>query len=92
MAIPSLTFNILLLLTYAVLPEEKSHRHYLSIGLTCSLVILSIAFIIPLGTKPNFCFDTITPHNMRSDVGCAFTGALLEIGAMGTVVWSQLFP
>lgn len=89
--IASLVCNALLLLTYLVLPEEKSHRHYLSIGLTVSVVLLSIAFIIPLGTKPEMCADDITPDNMHSDTSCAWTGALLQVGAMGTVVWST-FP
>ena len=71
-----------------MLPEEKSHRHYLSIGLTVSLMVLSVAFIIPLGTKPDQCFDEITPDNMRSDMSCAWTGALFAVGFMGAVVWS----
>ncbi|KAK3069860.1 hypothetical protein LTR53_011470 [Teratosphaeriaceae sp. CCFEE 6253] len=87
-----LTFvlNALLLLTYVVLPEEKSHRHYLSIGLTISLMILSLAFIIPLGTKPDQCFDTITPDDMKTDQSCAWTGALFAVGFMGAVVWILL--
>lgn len=88
--IASLVCNVLLLLTYLVLPEEKSHRHYLSIGLTVSLILLSIAFVIPLGTKPDMCFDTLTPDNMYTDTGCAWTGALLLAGAMGAIVWSTL--
>lgn len=83
--------NVLLLLTYAALPEEKSHRHYLSIGLTVSLILLSLAFIIPLGTKPELCHNGFTPNNMYTDVGCAWTGALLLVGAMGAVVWSKHF-
>lgn len=88
--IASLVCNVLLLLTYLVLPEEKSHRHYLSIGLTVSLILLSIAFVIPLGTQPDMCFDTLTPDNMYTDTGCAWTGALLLAGAMGAIVWSTL--
>ncbi|KAI7672808.1 hypothetical protein KC322_g15838, partial [Hortaea werneckii] len=88
--IASLVCNVLLLLTYLVLPEEKSHRHYLSIGLTVSLIVLSIAFVIPLGTKPDMCFDTLTPDNMYTDTGCAWTGALLLAGAMGAIVWILL--
>ncbi|KAK3635706.1 hypothetical protein LTR56_014582 [Elasticomyces elasticus] len=87
-----LTFvlNILLLLTYIVLPEEKSHRHYLSVGLTVSLILLSIAFIIPISTKPDQCFNEITPDSMHSDLSCAWTGALFSVGFMGAVVWILL--
>jgi len=84
-----LILNSVLLLTYIVLPEEKSHRHYLSIGLTLSLILLSIAFIIPLGTKPDECFNEITPDNMHTDMSCAWTGALFSLGFMGAVVWSK---
>ena len=87
-SIASFVANILLLLTFLVLPEEKSHRHYLSIGVTVSLLLLSLAFIIPMGTKPDLCYNDITPNNMYTDVGCGFTGALLLVGAMGAVVWS----
>ncbi|KAK5133052.1 hypothetical protein LTR08_008257 [Meristemomyces frigidus] len=89
-SVASFVVNILLLLTFLVLPEEKSHRHYLSIGVTVSLLMLSLAFIIPLGTKPELCHNDITPNNMYTDVGCAFTGALLLAGAMGAVVWILL--
>jgi len=85
----TLILNSMLLLTYVVLPEEKSHRHYLSIGLTLSLILLSIAFIIPLGTKPDECFNEITPDNMHTDMSCAWTGALFSLGFMGAVVWSE---
>ncbi|KAK0250064.1 hypothetical protein B0A54_01812 [Friedmanniomyces endolithicus] len=86
----TLILNSILLLTYVVLPEEKSHRHYLSIGLTLSLILLSIAFIIPLGTKPDECFNEITPDNMHTDMSCAWTGALFSLGFMGAVVWILL--
>lgn len=80
--------NCLLLLTYLVLPEEQSHRHYLSIGLTGSLLLMNLAFVIPIGTKPDICLNAITPNNMYSDMSCAWTGALLLSGAMGLVIWS----
>lgn len=88
-SIVSLIFNIFLLLTFIVLPRDKSHRHYLSIGLTASLILIAIAFVIPLGTKPDFCHNDITPNNMRTDASCAATGVFLELGAMGAVVWSM---
>ncbi|KAK4542422.1 hypothetical protein LTR36_006879 [Oleoguttula mirabilis] len=89
-SIVSFVCNILLLLTFLVLAEEQSHRHYLSVGVTVSLLMLSLAFIIPLGTKPELCHNDITPNNMYTDVGCAWTGALLLAGAMGAVVWILL--
>lgn len=37
----SLFCNAFMLLSFAVLPPEKSHRHYLSIGLCVSLILLN---------------------------------------------------
>ncbi|KAH9825852.1 7 transmembrane receptor (Secretin family) [Teratosphaeria destructans] len=79
--------NALLLLTFIILPEDKAHRHYLSIGLTVSLLMLSLAFVIPLSTDPHMCYNEITPDNQDTDTGCAWTGALLLAGAMGVCVW-----
>lgn len=81
--------NGLLLLTFIVLPEDKSHRHYMSVGLTVSLIMIAMAFVIPLGTQPDFCYNDITPNNLHTDLSCGFTGALVEAGAMGVVVWSR---
>lgn len=79
-----------LLLTFAVLQKHQTHRSYLSVGLVISMIMLALAFIIPLGVAPEKCFDGVTPNNMQTDATCAWTGALLEAGAMGIVVWSEM--
>lgn len=89
-SIISLVLNTFLLVTFIVLPREKSHRYYLSIGLTASLILIAIAFVIPLGTNTDFCHNAITPHNLKTDASCGATGVILELGAMGAVVWSGL--
>lgn len=53
---------------------------------------MAIAFIIPLGTKPELCYDAITPHNEKTQASCAATGVLVELGGMGAVVWSMIKP
>ena len=88
-SIMSLICNTFLLLTFLIIPQENSHRHYLSTGLTVSLNAIAVAFIIPLGTDPDFCYNAITPNNLHTDLSCAFTGVLVEAGAMGAVVWSE---
>lgn len=88
-AIVMLILNLFLLLSFAVLPKAQSHRHYLSTGLVVSLVVIAIAFIIPLGSDSDQCYDRITPNDLQSSVACGFTGSLVEIGAMGVVVWSR---
>ncbi|KAF2859547.1 hypothetical protein K470DRAFT_95880 [Piedraia hortae CBS 480.64] len=90
LSIGGFVLNVLLLLTFWILPEEKTMRHYLSVSLAVSATIMSLAFLIPLGTNPNYCHDDITPNNMNTDTGCAFTGSLLLFGWMGCVVWIML--
>ena len=41
--VPSLVCQVFLLLTYAVLPVEKSHRHYLSAGLCVSMIMVEVS-------------------------------------------------
>lgn len=55
------------------------------------MISIAVAFIVPLGTKPDFCYNDITPNDLHTDLSCAFTGVLIEAGAMGAVVWSELF-
>ncbi|ODM20054.1 hypothetical protein SI65_05040 [Aspergillus cristatus] len=81
-------FVVLLLLSYAVLPAKYSHRHYLSVSFTIGICCMHIAFIIPLGAKPDQCYNEITPKGMHDDLSCAFTGALLLFGGLMVVVWS----
>ncbi|KAH7041900.1 hypothetical protein B0J12DRAFT_580073 [Macrophomina phaseolina] len=76
-----------LLLSFLVLPPERSNRHYLTIGVTLAITFFSIPFLIPLGTKPDMCYDKITPNGQGSDISCAWTGALLLLGAMGSALW-----
>ncbi|KAG9777844.1 Trimethyllysine dioxygenase, partial [Aureobasidium melanogenum] len=87
LSVVSLIASVFLLLTYAILPPEKSHRHYLSVGLIVSNVLLQLAIIVPLGSKPSMCHDAITPNDMYSDLSCAFSGALLLWGGMASVCW-----
>ncbi|MCJ1436181.1 hypothetical protein MMC27_005559 [Xylographa pallens] len=48
---------------------------------------MSLAFMIPLGSKPNVCHDAITPNDMHSDLSCAFSGSLLTFGGFAAVMW-----
>ncbi len=79
---------VFLLVSYAVLPAKRTHRHYLSICFTLGICCMQIAFIIPLGTKPDQCYDEITPQDMYSNLSCAFTGAMLLFGGWVVVIFS----
>ncbi|KAI1162226.1 hypothetical protein F5B18DRAFT_662564 [Nemania serpens] len=76
-----------LLLSWIVLPVERTHRHYLSICLTVAVVFMNLGFIIPLAGKPEQCFNEITPHGQDSSSICAASGAFLLLGGWGGVMW-----
>ncbi|KAI1493121.1 hypothetical protein F5X96DRAFT_677263 [Biscogniauxia mediterranea] len=78
---------VFLLISWIVLPVERTHRHYLSICLTCAIVLMNLGFIIPLAGKPEQCFDTITPNGMDSSSICAASGAFLLAGGWAGVIW-----
>lgn len=79
---------IFLLISYAVLSPKWTNRHYLSICFTLGICCMEIAFIIPLGARPEQCYNAITPNDMYSDLSCAFSGALLLFGGWMAVIWS----
>ncbi|KAL1868052.1 hypothetical protein VTK73DRAFT_3853 [Phialemonium thermophilum] len=78
---------VFLLLSWAFLPVEKTHRHYLSICLTSAVVLMNLGFIIPLAGKPEQCFDEITPNSMETSHLCAASGAFIIIGGWAGVMW-----
>lgn len=57
--------------------------------LACILTQPQIAFIIPLGVKPEQCYNHITPNDMHTDLSCAWTGALLLFGGWVCVTFSM---
>ncbi|KAK0118774.1 hypothetical protein ONS95_007656 [Cadophora gregata] len=79
--------SMFLILSFAFLPVEKTHRHYLSVCLAVAIIIMQLGFIIPLGAKPEQCFDAITPHDMDSSATCAVSGAMLLAGGWCAVMW-----
>lgn len=88
--VPSLVCITLILITFAVLPSRLSHSHYLSVGLCVSLIILDLSFIVPLGTRPDMCFNDITPRDQYSSLSCAWSGALFIAGTLLATVWILL--
>ncbi|KAF2674233.1 hypothetical protein BT63DRAFT_5292 [Microthyrium microscopicum] len=82
-----MAISMFLLISWAVLPAEKSRRHYLSVCLVIGILLECLAFVIPLGSKPNQCYNAITPHDMRSDIACAFSGASVVLGGLVTTIW-----
>ncbi|KAF2145006.1 uncharacterized protein K452DRAFT_222264, partial [Aplosporella prunicola CBS 121167] len=79
-----------LLISFVALPSETNIRHFLNIGLTVAITFYTLAFMIPLGTKPDLCYDKVTPNGQDSDMSCAWTGALLLLGGIGSAYWILL--
>lgn len=78
---------LFLLASWALLPVEKTHRHYLSISLVVAIIFMNLGFIIPLAGKPDECYNEITPHGMDSSPICAASGAFLLGGGWAGVMW-----
>ncbi|RMZ81210.1 hypothetical protein DV737_g2627, partial [Chaetothyriales sp. CBS 132003] len=83
-------FEVFLLLSFAFLAPKWTHRHYLSACMTTSVLFMSLAFMIPLGSKPHPCFNQITPNDMRSSGTCAASGSFLLFGGWSVVIWAFL--
>ncbi|KAL8755290.1 MAG: hypothetical protein Q9199_003756 [Rusavskia elegans] len=79
-----------LLVSFFVLPVEKTSRHYLTVCFIIAVCILQLGFIIPLGAQPEQCHDAITPNDMSSDLMCAFSGACLLAGGFAAISWGFL--
>ncbi|RMZ76127.1 hypothetical protein DV738_g5130, partial [Chaetothyriales sp. CBS 135597] len=80
-------FLVFLLLSYAFLPPKWTHRHYLSVCTCISVMFMTLAFMIPLGSPTHQCYNDITPNDMRSDGTCAASGAFLLFGGWSVVIW-----
>ncbi|KAL8666725.1 MAG: hypothetical protein Q9202_001263 [Teloschistes flavicans] len=82
--------TVSLLISFLVLPVEKTSRHYLTVCFILAICLLQLGFIIPLGAQPQECRDAITPNDMRSDLTCAFSGACLLAGGFAAISWGFL--
>ncbi|KAF1819470.1 uncharacterized protein K489DRAFT_325896, partial [Dissoconium aciculare CBS 342.82] len=85
--VAGLALMAFLLLSYLILPAQKTRSHYLSVCLIVSIMMIAIGFTIPLGSKPQQCHNEITPNDMYSSLECAFSGAFVVAGGLSVVVW-----
>ncbi|TVY60676.1 hypothetical protein LSUE1_G007449 [Lachnellula suecica] len=79
--------SVFLVVSFAFLPVDKTHRHYLSVCLAIATALMQLGFIVPLGAKPSQCFNAITPNDMTTSIACAFSGAFLVAGGWSGVLW-----
>ena len=80
---------VFLLVSYYALPVQKTRSHYLSVCLIVAILFINLAFISPLGTKPDQCFNEITPNDMYSSMTCAWSGAFIVAGGLCGTTWSK---
>ncbi|CAN8099769.1 unnamed protein product [Discula destructiva] len=78
---------LFLLLSWTVLPIDKTHRHYLSICLTIAVVFMNLGFIIPLAARPDQCYNSITPNDMQTSSPCAASGTFIVLGGWAAILW-----
>ncbi|GAB1310080.1 Frizzled/smoothened-like sans CRD protein B [Madurella fahalii] len=86
-AVASTVCCVVLLLSWAVLPVDKTFRHYLSISLTAAVMFMNLGFVIPLAGNPEQCYDTITPNSMQTSSMCAASGFFIIMGGWAGVMW-----
>ncbi|KAL1893623.1 hypothetical protein Cpir12675_004054 [Ceratocystis pirilliformis] len=78
---------VFLLISWAALPVEKTHRHYLSICLTIAVAIMSLGFVVPLAADPEQCINEITPNDMSTSSVCAISGTMIMLGGFAGATW-----
>ncbi|KAK5133252.1 hypothetical protein LTR08_007986 [Meristemomyces frigidus] len=76
-----------MLVSYMVLPAQKTRSHYLSVCLIISVMFIAIGFTIPLAAEPEHCYDEITPNDMYSSNACAWNGAFIMAGGLCATLW-----
>ena len=83
-----LVLMIFMLLSIHVLPARETRTSFLTVCITVSGVLLNIGCVIPLlGTKPDLCFNEITPNAMMTSTSCAWSGAFIHSGALCIAMW-----
>ena len=78
----ALALCLFMLVSFAVLPAEKTRRHYLNVCLLIGIVFLELGFIVPWAKRPKQCYDAITPNDMHSSMICAWGGVSISTQAM----------
>ena len=78
---------VFMLISYLVLPAQKTRSHYLSVCLIVAIMMIAIGFTIPLSAEPDQCFNEITPNDMYSSNECAWSGAFIIAGGLCATMW-----
>ncbi|KAI5366286.1 hypothetical protein Slin15195_G078070 [Septoria linicola] len=76
-----------MLVSYLVLPAQQTRSHYLSVCLIVSVMMIALGFTIPLGARPEQCYNEITPNDMYTSMPCAWGGACIIAGGLSVIMW-----
>ncbi|KAF9282583.1 hypothetical protein BGZ88_010947 [Linnemannia elongata] len=84
----SMVLSFLLVLTYLVLDDKRSHPSALILFFAVGVFLFSAVIIFPLiDTKAIQCADLITPSTQRNNLKCAIQGAILVFASVATCAW-----
>ncbi|EKG09126.1 GPCR family 2-like protein [Macrophomina phaseolina MS6] len=78
---------LFLLLSWLFLPKKDSKRDHLNVCLVTGILSLALGFVLPLTTRPDECFDAITPNDMSASLSCAWSGMLIVFGGLTVATW-----
>lgn len=76
-----------MMLSYTILPTQQTRSHYLSVCLIISVGMIALGFTIPLGARPDQCYNEITPNDMYTSMACAWGGAFIIAGGLSVIMW-----
>ncbi|KAK4565387.1 hypothetical protein LTR86_004004 [Recurvomyces mirabilis] len=85
--VTGLILLVFMLVSYIILPAQKTRSHYLSVCLIVSVMMIALGFTIPLAARPEQCYDQITPNDMYSSTECAWSGAFIVAGGLSATMW-----
>ncbi|KAG0275090.1 hypothetical protein BGZ95_009188 [Linnemannia exigua] len=84
----SMVLSFLLVLTYLVLDDKRSHPSALILFFAIGVFLFSAVIIFPLiDTKAIQCADLVTPSTQRNNLKCAIQGAILVFASVATCAW-----
>ncbi|KAG0373639.1 hypothetical protein BGX24_011441 [Mortierella sp. AD032] len=84
----SMVLSFLLVLTYLVLDDKRSHPSALILYFAIGVFLFSAVIIFPLiDTKAIQCAGPVTPSTQFNNLKCAIQGAILVFASCATCAW-----
>ncbi|CAO3564682.1 unnamed protein product [Mortierella alpina] len=84
----SMVLSFILVLTYLVLDDKRSHPSALILFFSICVFMFSAVVIFPLvNTKGMQCADLINPSTQQNNLKCAIQGGILVFASIATCAW-----